>query len=205
MTRRFVDSARDTVPGRNNNFLKSDEIGPRGRGWKTAHRRRLAPFIGCLRAVSMRDTLSLNNAREPPRHGLTAVPSETCGRPTTCPPSVGQPKLRRELGAWRGQSLWDSIEAIGTKHRWPNSFPPLLPSFLDRKEHRKGIRRARRKNCGGSYLHRPAINLIYSFSTWLYGRKREFRSAKECLNNIFPWIRREIRWNLRNCKNSRER
>lgn len=27
-------AAPDAVPGRNNNFLKSDEIGPRGREWK---------------------------------------------------------------------------------------------------------------------------------------------------------------------------
>ncbi|KAK1132909.1 hypothetical protein K0M31_014277 [Melipona bicolor] len=63
-------AAPDAVPGRNNNFLKSDEIGPRGREWKrrgegASH---VTPFIGCLRAVSMRDTLSLNNAREQERH-----------------------------------------------------------------------------------------------------------------------------------------
>lgn len=171
MTRRFVDSARDTVPGRNNNFLKSDEIGPRGRGWKAARRRRrrLTPFIGCLRAVSMRDTLSLNNAREPPRHGLTAAPFETCGRPTTCPQAWDNESFEGSYGRWKGgggKAFEIRSRRLERSSRWPNSFPPLL----DRKERRKGIRRARRKNCGGSYLHRPAINLIYSslrVETWI--------------------------------------
>lgn len=54
----------DVVLGRNNNFPKSDEIGRRGvavlpsAGVSSG---RVTAFIDCFKAVSMRDTLSLNN------------------------------------------------------------------------------------------------------------------------------------------------
>lgn len=135
------------------------------------------PFIGCLRAVSMRDTLSLNNAREPPSpqraHRLL---SETCGRPTTRAPKRGTTK------AWKGvgRGVEGQKPLRFDRGDW-NEHPPmteLLPPHFDREERRKGIRRARRrKNCGGSYLHRPAINLIYTLLC-VEKRTNEFRSGE---------------------------
>jgi len=55
----------DVVLGRNNNFPKSDEIGPPRPMERGPWDGRVTAFIGCFKAVSMRDTLSLNNARGP--------------------------------------------------------------------------------------------------------------------------------------------
>lgn len=65
-SRLLIPSATlDVVLGRNNNFPKSDEIGPQGQWNGETWDGRVTAFIGCFKAISMRDTLSLNNAREP--------------------------------------------------------------------------------------------------------------------------------------------
>lgn len=135
---------------------------------------RVTAFIGCFKAVSMRDTLSLNNAREghPP---LRTLPHQQRFFSCTCfyHACFRTHARERKLGGFRER--YGTRPICGPKPlrfdggdwnvRVDDHLLPL-PLFDLRgtgKNIVKGLGERWRKNCGGWYLHRSDINLIYPF------------------------------------------
>lgn len=134
----------------------------------------VTPFIGCLRAVSMRDTLSLNNAREQERRrsrratlrfpflNVLAIPRvpccsklSVCGTTKASTGSYEWANMRAKAFEIRRRRLErkQSMTNLSFARRPP---PPLSSSIV------KGLGERRRRIAVARYLHRSAVNLIYS-------------------------------------------
>lgn len=98
----------------------------------------------------MRDTLSLNNAREPPRHELTAAPFETCGRPTTCPQAWDNESFEGSYGRWKGGGAKPLRFDRGDWNEAADDRTPFHPSSIGRNVV-KGL---------GEHGERIAVDLI---------------------------------------------